>query len=303
MATPDFPLPKSLSWQYHFILWIQSFHVTWVDNVATVLSYLGTDSFYMFVLPVVFLAVSRKNGLRLAYVFLTSMFFNAWLKSALHIARPIGVPGIRSGYISSATGLSMPSGHAQGTMTLFVALSRWFSRKWIMWVGVVLVFGIGFSRVHLGLHWPMDILVGWGLGLFLGSAGWIIGRWWSYRGIPFQLALFFSIIFPAVLLYFNHDPLGSEYATFMFAIGTGSTLERKYVHCDLDGRWWKRICAAVIGLGGMVAIQWILQNHLLDLPWRLVRDLLIGWWTTILAPWLFLKIDLYKSEETSSFVS
>jgi membrane-associated phospholipid phosphatase len=302
MGTPDFPLPKRLGWQYHFILWIQSHHSPILDKLAIGFSYLGTESFYLFLLPVVFLACSRKNGLRLAYVYLTSMFFNAWLKSVFQIVRPMGIPGVKSGYISSATGLSMPSGHAQGTMTFFVGLSRWLRRRWIFAAGLLLVFGIGLSRIYLGLHWPLDVLFGWVLGLVIGSFGWNVGRWWSYRGIPFHFALVFAVLFPAVLFYFNHDASGAEYATLLFSVGTGAVIERHTVHSDIDPLWWKRVCAGVIGIGGTIAIQWMLQSHLLDLPWRLLRDLLIGWWTTLLAPWLFRKIDIYTSEASTQFV-
>lgn len=205
MSIPSFPLPNGFGWQYHFILWIQSFHTPLLDKLATWLSWLGTESAYLIVLPILFLAVNRTLGMRLAYVFVTSMFVNAWLKDALQIARPIGVPGIRSGYISSATGLSMPSGHAQGTMTFFAGISKWTKRRFVMWLGIVLVAGIGLSRIYLGLHWPLDVLVGWGVGLVIGVAGWQIGRWWSYRQVPFAYAVAFAVLFPGLLLTVDHQ--------------------------------------------------------------------------------------------------
>ncbi|GMA63337.1 phosphatase PAP2 family protein [Alicyclobacillus fastidiosus] len=294
MATPKFSLPAGFGWQYHTILWLQSFHTPILDKVATVMSYLGTESFYLIILPMIMLVFSRQFGLRLTYLFLTSMFFNAWLKSVIQIARPLGVPGVRSGYISSATGLSMPSGHAQGTMTLYVALNRTLSNRFLRYALLLVVLGIGISRIYLGLHWPMDVCVGWMLGLVIGYAGWQIGRWWSYRGIPWHFAILFAVLFPAVLFYFNRDPIGAEYATYLFAVGTGAVLERRFVHSRIDGVWWKRICAGVLGLGGMVAIQWLLQGASADLPWRLLRDLLLGWWVTVGAPWAFLKLNVYQ---------
>ncbi|MFB5190855.1 phosphatase PAP2 family protein [Alicyclobacillus fastidiosus] len=294
MATPKFSLPAGFGWQYHAILWLQSFHTPILDKVAMVMSYLGTESFYLIILPMIMLVFSRQFGLRMTYVFLTSMFFNAWLKSVIQIARPIGVPGIRSGYVSSATGLSMPSGHAQGAMTLYAAVVRPFSNRVLRYLLLLVVLCIGISRIYLGLHWPMDVFVGWLLGLVIGSSGWQIGRWWSYREIPWHFALLFAVLFPAVLFYFNHDPLGAEYATYLFAVGTGAVLERRFVHSRIDGVWWKRICAGVLGLGGIVAIQWLLQGAAADLPGRLLRDLLDGWWVTVGAPWAFLKLNVYQ---------
>lgn len=302
MPTPDFPLPNGFGWQYHFILWIQSFHKPYFDHIAVALSYLGTESFYMFLLPIVFLTVNRKFGMRLAYVFLTSMFLNSWLKSELRIARPIGIPGVKSTYLSSATGLSMPSGHAQGPMTFFAALSRWAENKWLLRLTSVLVLLIGLTRIYLGLHWPLDVLIGWGLGLLVGRVGWTIGQWWSYRRIPFHFSIVFAVLFPAILFYFTHDGMAQEYAALLFALGTGNAIEQQFVHSKMDHPWWKRICAGIIGIAGLLAIQWALKGQMSELPWRLLKDLLFGWWATLAAPWLFLKLDVYRPKDASTSV-
>lgn len=302
MRNPDFPLPQGFAWQYHFILWIQSFHNSVLDHVAVALSYLGTEPFYMFLLPIVFLTVNRKFGMRLAYVFFTSMFLNSWFKSELQIVRPVGIPGVKSAYLSSATGLSMPSGHAQGTMTFFAAISQWIDSKWLLRAASVLVLLIGLSRIYLGLHWPLDVLVGWGIGLVVGHVGWTIGQWWSYRQIPFRFSIVFAVLFPAMLFYVTNDPLAQQYATLLFAMGTGTAIEQQFVHSRIDKPWWKRICAGVIGVAGLIAIQWALQGSMSDLPWRLLRDLLFGWWTTLAAPWLFLKLDVYKPKDAKTRV-
>lgn len=303
MRIPDFPLPRGFQWQYHFILWVQSFHNPFLNHAAVVLSYLGTESFYILLLPIVFLTVSRKHGLRLAYVFLTSMFINAWLKSVFLIARPIGVPGIRSYYMSSATGMSMPSGHAQGTMTFFTVVSHWCRQRWILWIGMLLVLLIGVSRLYLGLHWPFDVMVGWAIGLVVGRIGWTIGRWWTYRNVPFRFSLVFAVLFPALLCSFTHDSTAIEYAALLFSMGTGAVLEKQFIRSAIDNVWWKRVCAGVMGIAGIFAIQWLLKGQMSDPLWRVVSDLFIGWWTTVIAPWIFLKLDVYRMEDVLDVVN
>lgn len=64
---------------------------------------------------------------------------------------------------------SFPSGHAMGSMTLacvVVALVPPGRRRRLAAAGLaVFVVAIGWSRVHLGVHYPSDILAGWSLAL------------------------------------------------------------------------------------------------------------------------------------------
>ncbi len=66
---------------------------------------------------------------------------------------------------------SFPSGHAMISLVIFgmsgyllaSKFARW--RGWIISLTVVLVTGIGLSRLYLGVHWPTDILAGYAAGL------------------------------------------------------------------------------------------------------------------------------------------
>jgi undecaprenyl-diphosphatase len=61
---------------------------------------------------------------------------------------------------------SMPSAHASGTMiaglALVIALGA--GPGWQA-AAILFALAIGWSRVALAVHWPSDVLVGWGFGL------------------------------------------------------------------------------------------------------------------------------------------
>lgn len=67
-----------------------------------------------------------------------------------------------------------PSGHAMGSMALFVALAivLWRTRwRWpFLVLGGAFVAGVGLSRLYLGVHFPSDVLAGW-----CASLAWVSG--------------------------------------------------------------------------------------------------------------------------------
>jgi decaprenylphosphoryl-5-phosphoribose phosphatase len=78
-----------------------------------------------------------------------------------HIGRDILVVGIRT------TDASFPSGHAASSFAAATALAVFYPKT------APLVFtlatGVGASRVHLGHHFPSDVVVGAGIGVVSGA--------------------------------------------------------------------------------------------------------------------------------------
>jgi membrane-associated phospholipid phosphatase len=77
-------------------------------------------------------------------------------------------------HLIAESGNSTPSGHATEATALFVALALVIAM--LAWrepivgrvasaLAVLLAIGIGLSRVELGVHWPLDLVAGWLLGL------------------------------------------------------------------------------------------------------------------------------------------
>ncbi len=61
-----------------------------------------------------------------------------------------------------------PSSHAANSAAVATVLSGFFRRG--RWPLAILAITIGFSRIYVGVHYPSDVLVGWGIGLAIGLA-------------------------------------------------------------------------------------------------------------------------------------
>lgn len=95
--------------------------------------------------------------------------------------RPDLVP--HEAYVYSA---SFPSGHSTMSTAAFLTLamliasleSRRRSKALAYVIAALVVIGVGFSRVYLGVHWPTDVLAGWCLG-----AAWSLLAWIALRAL------------------------------------------------------------------------------------------------------------------------
>ncbi|HLI64778.1 MAG TPA: phosphatase PAP2 family protein [Caulobacteraceae bacterium] len=83
---------------------------------------------------------------------------------------------------------SFPSGHSTASAALWLTLAMIASsfeaqlgRKLFWFAAALLVIaGVGASRVYLGVHWPTDVLAGWMLGACCALLGWL--AWRRLRG-------------------------------------------------------------------------------------------------------------------------
>lgn len=97
-----------------------------------------------------------------------SAVLNAVVKRAVQRARPV----VADPLITTPTGLSFPSGHAQSAVVtyatlllLFWSAMRTVWRRVAVTVAAVMVLGIGLSRLALSVHYVSDVFAGYALGL------------------------------------------------------------------------------------------------------------------------------------------
>jgi membrane-associated phospholipid phosphatase len=83
-----------------------------------------------------------------------------------------------------ATGLGYVSGHSAVAFALAIVVAPEIPRAWRV-VPFAVATGVGFGRVYAGVHLPLDVVGGVGLGILTGIAGrWVLGR--GGAGVPAQ---------------------------------------------------------------------------------------------------------------------
>jgi membrane-associated phospholipid phosphatase len=67
-----------------------------------------------------------------------------------------------------ALGTSFPSSHTAVTVAVVIVLVPFLPRV-LAWVAIAYAVLVGWSRVYLGVHYPLDVLAGAGIGMAVGG--------------------------------------------------------------------------------------------------------------------------------------
>ncbi|ARK30892.1 phosphatase PAP2 family protein [Halalkalibacter krulwichiae] len=273
-----------------------------LDSIAAILTFLGNEEFYFLIVPIIYWCVQKQAGFRLFYIFLVSVTINAFLKITYAIQRPIGVEGVHSLFISSAEvgshypNDSFPSGHAQGSTTLWGYLAYLISRPTFWVFAVCLILLISFSRIYTGLHWPTDVIAGIMIAVFILIVAIRIQHFLST--IPAKAQWSLAILIPLFFVAFFPEEEGAKYAGFLLGAGIGYLIEGQKVNMLISNRTVKKISAYAIGIIGLFALQiglkFIFPEHIV---FDFIRYSCIGLWGLLGAPYMFVKLGIYETNK------
>lgn len=303
---------------------------TWLEIPMRVFSFLGTENFYLLLLPILYWCVDANLGLRVGVILLFSGAVNGIFKLALHSPRPYWVSA-QVKALSAEGSFGAPSNHAQTAVSVWGMLASSIGKTWAWIAAIVLAFLIGFSRMYLGVHFGWDVLLGWLIGsviLFTVLRLWdSVGTWAAKKNFIEQTALAFAgsllmILLGAFFVYglrdyslpaewitnaarasdVSPDPVSmssviTSAATF-FGLAFGLAWIRQIGGFQASGPVEKRALRYIVGLIGIVIFWYglgaILPRGEALLPYilRFIRYALVGWWVSGGAPWLFLRLNL-----------
>jgi uncharacterized protein (TIGR03382 family) len=119
-----------------------------------------------------------RSAVMLLFVCLGALMLNRGMKLAFGRPRPLLWPRL-----IEEVSYGFPSGHALGALVLYGFLAYLLAQRYpgkarsVYLAAGVLIGGIGLSRLYLGVHYPTDVLAGYGVGwLWLSGCLWVLRR-------------------------------------------------------------------------------------------------------------------------------
>jgi len=301
----------------------------WLELPMRFFTFLGSENFFFLVLPLLYWSVDARLGLRVAMVLVTSNSVNSLFKLVFALPRPYWV-SVDVVPMAAETSFGVPSGHAQNALALWGTMAGRLDRRWAWVTAFLLAFFIGFSRLYLGVHFVLDVLVGWLIGGVLLAAFlylWEpISAWLSKRTFVEQVLVAFiasliviglgawqvnrldGFIIPQEwidnALRAGEAPAPISMGGFLtsagtlFGLGAGVAWISTRGGYSASGPTEKRALRYVVGLIG-VLILWMglgevfpRDETMISYVLRYFRYMLVGFWVSAGAPWLFFHFKL-----------
>lgn len=147
----------------------------WLTLPMQAFSFLGSEDFFMLVLPALYWSVDAALGLRVGVILLVGSSLNDMFKLAFHGPRPYWF-STKIQAFASETAFGLPSGHSQSAVGVWGMLASQIRKRWAWVVALLLMLLIGLSRIYLGVHFPTDVLLGWLVGAVIL---WLVLRLWD----------------------------------------------------------------------------------------------------------------------------
>lgn len=271
------------TWMIELLRAIAAWRTPVLDALMSAVTWLGEGTVFLFVGLILFWCVDKKYGYRFLFVNLAGTFCGLGLKVVCRIPRPWVIdPSLKivESARAGATGWSFPSGHTAAATMLFGGVARKLERPWAYVVSVVLALTVAFSRMYLGVHTLLDVVVG----LLLGVCTLLLSELLFRKAKDKPLVSFLCVAAVAALcvaatvLAAVTEAEGGTGGTLnmcaltgtAFGLLIGGEIERRFVRFEQEAPWWVQALKILLGLGLLLGLRVGLKAGLglvTDLPY------------------------------------
>ena len=267
-----------------FLYFLESIRNPVLDALFALITHLGEETFFLVIAILFFWCIDKREGYFILITGLVGTVVNQIAKLFFRIPRPWVLDpnfDIIESARAEATGYSFPSGHTQNIAGTYGAIAAYKPTRAKTIVCTTIIALVAFSRMYLGVHTPLDVIVSllFALALILLLRPLFATEESFKRSMPYVvigsvvLSLLFLIYVLSISADTSLDPhnyqSGLKNACTLLGCTAGLVLvyfiDSKFIDFKTDARWYAQIIKLVLGLGGVLIIKSGLSSPLVAL--------------------------------------
>jgi len=249
-----------LELQKDLVIWLQNFSNSFTDLFFNFVSFFGEPEFYILLLGFFYWVFNKKAGEFIGITLGISISINNILKGFFNIARPFETyPNeIENFREYTATGSAFPSGHVQGSTSVFFAVANYFNKKYLWWFAAIMLVFMSVSRMFLGVHYLQDTIVGGIIGILIVIL--VAGIYQKVSNDQVLLHKTYFIIMAVLLPFMFFIDVNDFFRGYGIYVGIvlGVIYEKKYVNFTMNIVLWKKVIRYILGVISMMAVMIVL---------------------------------------------
>ena len=255
-----------------FLYFLEGLRVPILDSFMLVITYFGDEIAFLVTALIIFWCVDKRKGYFILSVGFVGTLANQFMKLWFRIPRPWVLDEnftILEQAREAASGYSFPSGHTQSAVGTFGGLAAVTQNKVVRWSCIAVAVLVPFSRMYIGVHTPLDVLVAAGMALLLifVMRPLVLGNDGKY--IPLLLGIM-TVLAVAFLCFVEFYPFPADIDTHNLESGLKNaytllgtllgflivyTVDEKWLHFPVKAVWWAQIIKVLMGLGLVLAVK------------------------------------------------
>ena len=257
-----------------FLYFLESIRNPVLDFIFSTVTHLGEETFFLAIAIFFFWCVNKREGYFILITGLVGTVVNQVAKLFFRIPRPWVLDpefNIIESARAEATGYSFPSGHTQNVAGTFGSIAAYKKDRIRSIICIVIIALVAFSRMYLGVHTPLDVivslLVALGLVLLLRPVFATEESFKKWMPLVVVLSVVLSAGFLAYVLSIAVDNTldphnyqsGLKNACTLLGCTAGLVVvhfvDSRYINFQTEAKWYAQLLKLALGLGGVLAIK------------------------------------------------
>lgn len=301
-----------------FLYFLESIRIPGLNEFMLGITYFGDEIAFLVTALILFWCVDKRQGYYILTVGFIGTLANQFMKLWFRIPRPwVKDPNftILEQAREGATGYSFPSGHTQSSVGTFGGIAHTTKNKVIRIIAIVIAVLTPFSRMYIGVHTPLDVLVAAAMALVLIFVLHPVVFSKDGKYIPCLLGIM-TLLAIAYLCFVEFYPFPADVDEYNLSHGLQNAytllgslagllvvyfVDEKWLKFPTKAVWWAQLLKIAAGLGLVLLIKSGLKTPLNtifgELMGRGVRYFLIVIMAGIIWPLSFKYFARTKSKE------